>query len=141
MESTQREEPEKEKCKEPEKPKKSEKNENKYIATKNQFEALGEETPETMEDERPQKEEKREEVELTKQEAGRGRGRKNKRIEERTRRETVRIPGYKEINQNKPIKYPMERITYTKQRNAYKSIKDTFIYQAEWNQHAMTTNY
>ena len=38
---------------------------------------MGEETPETTEDDRPQKEEKREEVELTKQEASRGRGRKN----------------------------------------------------------------
>ena len=55
------------------------KNENKYIAIKNQFEALGEETPETTEDERPQKEEKSEEVELTKQKAGRFRGRKNEK--------------------------------------------------------------
>ena len=29
----------------------------------------------------------------------------------------------------------MERIRYTKQRNANKNIKDTFIYQAELNQH------
>ena len=65
MESTQREEPEKPKtkCKENQI---REKNKNKYIATKNQFEALGEETLETTKDERPQKEEKIEEKELTK---------------------------------------------------------------------------
>ena len=54
---------------------------------------------ETTEDERPQKEKKREEVELTKQKTGRDRGGKNKRIEERTRRETERRPGYNRINQ------------------------------------------
>ena len=66
MESTQGKESEKEKYKEWEKSKTKwkqsqirEKNENKCIATKNQFEALGEETPEITEDERPQKKEKK----------------------------------------------------------------------------------
>ena len=108
MESTQGKEPEKEKYKEPEKPKTKckksqvrEKNQNNYIATMNQFEALGEETPEITEDERPQKEEKRKEVELTKQEAARGRGRKNKQIQEKTRRETEIRPRYNRINKQR----------------------------------------